>query len=193
MDDADLPTLDPRQQRTRAKVFAAARAVLRREGLGGTTMDAVAGEAGVARSTLYRNWADRDHLLAEALDDLLEPPTPAGASLPVAAQLTRLLTGLAEALRSSEWGRTLPAVVAAIDSAPVVADRYARLTDERRADVVAVVRAAVDRGDLPGAPDPADVVDALVGPLFYRHLVRRVPTGRAWVERHVGRTLATYR
>ncbi|WP_088318156.1 TetR/AcrR family transcriptional regulator [Kineosporia sp. R_H_3] len=193
MDEAGQDVLDPRQLRTRTKVFAAARAVLRRDGLGGTTIDAIAGEAGVARSTLYRNWPSRDDLLAEALDDLLEPPTDAGASLPVAAQLTRMLTGLAEALRSSEWGRTLPAVVAAIDSAPVVADRYARLTDERRSDVVAVVRSAVDRGELPPGLEPAAFVDALVGPLFYRHLVRRVATPRPWIDHHVRRTLDAYR
>lgn len=193
MDEAGQDVLDPRQQRTRTKVFAAARAVLRRDGLGGTTIDAIAGEAGVARSTLYRNWPSRDDLLAEALDDLLEPPTEAGASLPVDVQLTRMLTGLAEALRSSEWGRTLPAVVAAIDAAPVVADRYARLTDERRRDVVAVVRAAVDRGELPGDLEPGAFVDALVGPLFYRHLVRRVATARPWIDRHVRRTLDAHR
>jgi hypothetical protein len=35
-----------------------------------------------------------------------------------------------------------------------------------------------------------DVVDTLVGPLFYRRLVRKTGTRRAWIRRHVERTLA---
>jgi AcrR family transcriptional regulator len=192
MDEAERSGLDPRQVRTRTRVFTAARAVLRREGLGGTTMDAIAVEAGVARSTLYRNWASRDSLLAEAFDDLLEPPADPDESWPIAAQLTRMLAELARSLQSSEWGRTLPAVVAAIDAAPVVAERYARLTDERRATVVRLVGAATERGELPGDVDADAFVDALVGPLFYRHLVRRLPTRRPWLERHVELTLRAH-
>jgi AcrR family transcriptional regulator len=61
--------LDPRQARTRARVYAAALDVLRRLGIGATTFDTIAQQAGVARSTLYRNWASRDALLYEAIEE----------------------------------------------------------------------------------------------------------------------------
>lgn len=189
----DADPLDPRQVRTRARVFAGARAVLRRDGLGGTTIDAIATEAGVARSTLYRNWDSRDELLAEMFDDLINAPAVADPSLGIEAQLTGVLTGLATGLQATEWGRTLPAVVAAIDASPELAAGYNRLTDERRAAVVPVLRSAIERGELPAGLPIDDFIDALVGPLFYRRLVRQVPTTPEWVEGHLRRLLAAAR
>lgn len=183
---------DPRQLRTQRRVFEAARVVLRREGMGGTTMDAIAAEAAVARSTLYRNWASRDELLAAAFDDLVEAPASPDGAAPVRDQLLTVLVGLARGLERSEWGRTLPAVVAAIEAEPVLATRYGRLTDERRAAAVAIVERAVASGELPAGLSAPDLIDALVGPLFYRRLVRQIATDPAWVERHLDRTLSAF-
>jgi TetR/AcrR family transcriptional regulator, regulator of autoinduction and epiphytic fitness len=184
--------LDPRQIRTRHRVFLAARTVLRREGLGGTTMDAIATEAEVARSTLYRNWPSRDELLAEAFDDLIDAPATADESLGIDEQLLRVLVGLAHGLRSTEWGQTLPAVVAAIDASPMLASGYNRLTDERRAAVEQIIRQAIIRGELTRNLRIEEFIDALVGPLFYRRLVRQLPTTRPWIVRHLERTRAAF-
>jgi AcrR family transcriptional regulator len=184
--------LDPRQQRTRTRVLAAARTVLRRDGLGGATIEAIAAEAGVARSTLYRNWATRDEVLAAAFDDAVNPPTATEPDQPVRAQLQRVLEGVATALSGSDWGRTLPAVVAAIDAEPALAERYGRLTEERRSALAALLRSAIDRGELPATLPVDDFIDALVGPLFYRRLIRQLPTTRAWITGHLDRTLLAF-
>lgn len=189
---SDDDHLDPRQQRTRARVLAAARTVLRRDGLGGATIEAIAAEAGVARSTLYRNWTTRDEVLAAAFDDAINPPTTTDPSQPVREQLQRVLEGMASALSRSDWGRTLPAVVAAIDAEPALAQRYGRLTEERRAALAALLRSAVDRGELPAALPVDEFIDALVGPLFYRRLIRQQPTNRAWITGHLDRTLHAF-
>lgn len=173
-------------------MLAAARTVLRRDGLGGATIDAIASEAGVARSTIYRNWSSRDELLAAAFDDAIGPPTADDRSRPLRQQLRRTVRDLADGLERSEWGRTLPAVVAAIDAVPSLAERYGRLTDERRASMAATIAAAVERGELPQQTRIDDLVDALVGPLFYRRLVRRLPTSTAWITRHLDRTLGAF-
>jgi AcrR family transcriptional regulator len=186
---ANRTRLDPRRVRTRSAVFAAARAVLRREGIGATTMDAIAGEAHVARSTLYRNWSSRDELLAEAFDDMIGEPPVRDPSVDIATELTRVLRDLAHALSSTEWGATLPAVVAAADATPELARRYGHLTDERRRALAEIVSGAVCDGHLPEHVVVDELVDALVGPLFYRRLVRRLGTPRTWIARHVDRTL----
>lgn len=184
--------LDPRQVRTRARVLAAARTVLRRDGLGGATIDAIATEAGVARSTVYRNWSTREDVLAAAFDDAIGPPTTADLALPLRDQLERVLRELAGSLASSEWGRALPAVVAAIDAEPSLADRYGRLTLERRAAMSSLLAAAVERGELPDGTPVDDLIDALVGPLFYRRLIRQTRTSRTWIADHLDRTLLAF-
>jgi AcrR family transcriptional regulator len=187
-----MTRLDPRQVRTRRRVLAAARAVLRQEGIGGATIDAIATEAEVARSTLYRNWSTREELLAEAFDDLMGAPSRIDLTKQLREQLAVVLAGLARSLKSTEWGESLPSIVAAIAADPTLAHRYGRLTDEHRAAVAAIVRAGVAAGELPRTTKIDDLIDALVGPLFYRHLVRQLSTDLAWTRRHLDRTLSAF-
>jgi TetR/AcrR family transcriptional regulator of autoinduction and epiphytic fitness len=188
----DDERIDPRQARTRTRVLAAARTVLRRDGLGGATIDAIATEAGVARSTVYRNWATREEVLAAAFDDAIGPPTSTDPELPLRDRLERVLRELSGALADSEWGRALPAVVAAIDAEPSLAHRYGRLTLERRTALSALLAEAVERGELPRGTKVDDLIDALVGPLFYRRLIRQTATSRTWISRHLDRTLHAF-
>jgi AcrR family transcriptional regulator len=174
-------------------VLRGALAVLRREGIGGTTMDAIAVESGVARSTLYRNWESREQLLAEAIDEIAGAPAPRRMGRPIAEELARVAIELARSLRASEWGLTLPAIVAAAQADETLSEHYRRFTDARRRPVLDAVHQAIVDGELPHRVDPDDLLDAIVGPIFYRALVRRVPTSPAWVRAHVATTIAQYR
>lgn len=61
---------DPRAARTRAAVVAAATALFLRDGYAGTTMDAIAVHAGVARRSLYNVFRDKDSLLLAVVADI---------------------------------------------------------------------------------------------------------------------------
>jgi TetR/AcrR family transcriptional regulator, regulator of autoinduction and epiphytic fitness len=183
--------LDPRQARTRARVYAAALDVLRRQGIGATTFDAIARQAGVARSTLYRNWATRDDLLTEAIEEQAGFPLPSSGE-PAFARLDTALRQIATALSSTSWGWILPAALAATDASPVLLERYRSFTSTRRAALTAIVTDGKTAGELPPALDEDDFIDALVGPLFFRRLMRQMPTGPAWVRNHLQRTLAAF-
>jgi TetR/AcrR family transcriptional regulator, mexJK operon transcriptional repressor len=60
---------DPRVVRSRAAVHEAARTLFLQEGYAGTTMDDIAAAAGIARRTLYNNYAGKDALFLEIMDD----------------------------------------------------------------------------------------------------------------------------
>jgi AcrR family transcriptional regulator len=53
------------QAARRARALAAARGLAERGGYGAVTMDAVAERSGIARATLYRYFASKDHMLGE--------------------------------------------------------------------------------------------------------------------------------
>jgi hypothetical protein len=73
-------------------------------GIGATTFDAIANEAGVTRSTLYRNWPTREALLQEAIEE--QAPFPAVSSgEPAIARLEASLQEIAAALGASSWAR----------------------------------------------------------------------------------------
>ena len=57
--------MDPRVERTREKVLAAAHELLRDHGPGGLSYSALAESSGVGRATLYRHWPDIDSLLTD--------------------------------------------------------------------------------------------------------------------------------
>ena len=180
---------DPRQARTRARVYAAALDVLRRQGIGATTFDAIAQQAGVARSTLYRNWATRDQLLYEAIEE--QAPFPATApGEPAAARLESALQQIAAAMSASSWGSIMPAALAAVDASPALADGYQKFMNGLRGTFAAIIGDGKKAGDLPAGLDDDDFTDALIGPLFFRRLIRKLPTDPAWIHRHVQHTLA---
>ena len=69
---ADI-AVEPRIARTRTVVFAAAIEIVAERGFAGASIDAIAQRAGVARSTIYRNWPTRVDLLLEAVGSELDP------------------------------------------------------------------------------------------------------------------------
>src|ERR1700737_5404516 len=66
----------PRDER----ITAAALELLRTKGPRAVTVEAVAARAGVAKTTLYRRYRDREDMLAAALTSLTQPTPPADSS-----------------------------------------------------------------------------------------------------------------
>ncbi len=65
-------TIEPRIARTRAVVFDATLEIVAERGFAGVSIDATAQRAGVARSTIYRDWDSRDELLTRAVETVLD-------------------------------------------------------------------------------------------------------------------------
>ncbi len=99
---------DPRRLRMaekRAAILDAARPVLLRDGLGGTTLDRVAAEGGIAKMTLYRHFPSKEalfegfvHATCESIRQGLENAPRGGDDQPAAARLSEELRGFTSAL-----------------------------------------------------------------------------------------------
>jgi TetR/AcrR family transcriptional regulator, mexJK operon transcriptional repressor len=66
---------DPRRLRmaeTRAAILRAARPILLRDGLGGTTLDRIAAEGGIAKMTLYRHFPSKEALFEGLVTSMCE-------------------------------------------------------------------------------------------------------------------------
>src|SRR6266487_1312174 len=61
-----------RQTKTRERVLSAAGQILRREGYSRLTMERVAAESGVAKTTLYRRWPTKAALCMDLYLDVAE-------------------------------------------------------------------------------------------------------------------------
>jgi TetR/AcrR family transcriptional repressor of mexJK operon len=99
---------DPRRLRmaeTRAAILRAARPIMLRDGLGGTTLDRVAAEGGIAKMTLYRHFPSKEALFAglvtatsESMREGLENAPAADTDIPIANRLADELRAFTSAL-----------------------------------------------------------------------------------------------
>lgn len=182
----------PRDASVDERVMAATWELLLADGYAALNVDEVAERAAVAKTTLYRRWPTKDHLLS-ALAARSMPPVP----LPDTGDLRDDLTEFAVALVSRMYllrvtgssGSTSGDVVTELLAAGV---RHPDLGLAIRAFHVELHSMLLDRlrqaseheGLRPGL-DHGLLIDQLCGPLYYRVLVTHMATERPYVERLV--------
>jgi AcrR family transcriptional regulator len=175
--------VDPRIARSRQCVLAATADLLVELGWGGVSIEAVSARSGVARTTIYRHWPDLHHLLAEAMEAVMDPcPEPDTGSLH--GDLTVILQALARTMSHSATGAVFPSLIDAAERAPEIAELQAGFTRERRLASRRALDRAVARGEIAGYD--FEIESALIGgALFYRRLVSREPLSPAFVDKVV--------
>jgi AcrR family transcriptional regulator len=186
--DADCP----RPARAESRILEATLDELAAEGFAGVTVEGVAARACVGRATIYRHWSSRADLVIAAVRSLhlgVAPPDTGRIRDDLVAQVT----ALAQNLAGSRLGTILPALIEGGRRDTEMAALYAALVDERRASFTPMVQRAVTRGELPRGVDGDLLLDLVVGPVFYRHLVRRTATEAAEVSLIVDAALAGVR
>jgi AcrR family transcriptional regulator len=176
------PACDPRVVRSRAAVLEATLDLLAEEGAEGCTIEAIAGRSGVAKTTIYRHWPSRAALVIDAVRGLMDDPVEAPDTGDVRGDVAVLLTSLADRLRTGHLADVAPALVAAVDADPQLAELMDVYVSGRREPMRVVLRRAIERGQLPADADVELVADAFAGPLFYCRLVARRPASPEYVR-----------
>jgi AcrR family transcriptional regulator len=166
---------DPRVERTRSRVLAAAAELLLEHGFDRVTIDDVATRSGVARSTIYRNWPHRSRLFLDALQSMITESLPAEGT-DLGSRLRGALGVLVEALDpATPLGRLLPSLVAAADRDPELAGLHRAATRQRIDHLVDIIDQGVRTGDLPAATDTRSAATFLTATLYYRRLITGEP------------------
>jgi AcrR family transcriptional regulator len=160
----------PRDAAAGDAIIEATLAVLAERGYQAATMDAIAAEAGVGKNTIYRRWASKEELVADAIDALgTELATEDGDARTV---LLELIRDLGSTFADPRVGRILPGVLGELPRNPTLAHVYAdRVVRPRRQAIVELLERASERGELRPDADLDQVADLLVGPPFLRFLL----------------------
>jgi AcrR family transcriptional regulator len=166
-----------RSEAARGAILAAASSLIERFGYDRVTMEGIASEAGVGKQTIYRWWPSKSAVVAECLI--------AGALLPesyaprdtgdIAADLTEWLQRVFAFLDVPAHETMIRSLIAAAVDNPEVG---AHLSERFGAspDVLADrVRTALAAGHLRPGTTVGELVDAFIGIIFSRVLLR---TGR---------------
>jgi len=180
---AEPITRPTRRARSDRAILEAARVLLDENGVRGLTIERVAERSGVAKTTIYRRWRDRDELalavLIEMSEDFRAPPD-------LGDTRKELLAFVKEATEVIELGGVIPGLGREIATDPEISKAYReRIIDVRLAEVKAIIDRGIHRGDLRPGIEPRVAHELLIGPLMYRLLFSGAPLNK----RHTGQVV----
>ncbi|MEV3858285.1 TetR/AcrR family transcriptional regulator [Streptomyces sp. NPDC050095] len=202
MDTEKEPTVRrgrPRSEGADARIVDAALALLIERGYDRFSVDEAASRAGVAKTTLYRRWPTKDHLIV-AVVGRFQDTVPVEYSGDVRADLVRYLTAIVSGLdrmrragRPATSGDSSAGLVAEVAAAAArhqdVGAAVQEMFRRRNALVLGLLEQARDQGELRTGIDPEVLFDQLAGALYYRLLITGRPLGEAYVEHLVADAL----
>ena len=167
--------VDPRIERTRMAVLAAAVAELADRGYGAVTIEAVAARAGVAKSTIYRHWPDKLVMIADAfkmLQDERDPELVTGSSR---EKLERILCHVADVVADSAFSACLPALIEAAEQDRSLRKFHHRFQAGARKPLIELISRGVAEAEFPPRIDPEIAAFALLGAIFFCRLMTNTP------------------
>jgi AcrR family transcriptional regulator len=197
--DQDVPARRgrPRDAGVDERVLTVTWDLLLAGGYAGLNIDEVAERAAVAKTTLYRRWPTKDHLIIAVVTRTIPPvPVPDTGDLrhdltEFAVSLTAVLNQYRTAGRNDGVSSGLAGeLVAAAARHPDIGDVVRALHARRHAMALARLRRASEREGLPPGIDHALVVDQISGPIYYRVLITGQTADRDYAERLVRAVLA---
>lgn len=140
------------------------------------TVDGIASRAGVSKATIYRWWPNKGAIVMEAFLTMVEPQIGFPDSGSVRDDLVSQLASLAQVLSETRLGTLMISLLGEAQSDSMLADAFRDgWLEPRRVAGRAVLRRAVDRGELREDLDLDVALDALYGPVYLRLLFNHAP------------------
>lgn len=157
--------VDPRVEQTRTLILEAADHLLVSGGIAAVTIDAVAQQSGVARSTIYRQFKDRNDLLVYIFRSLDVQPALPERDLGLRARLMIALAHLADGMAEPRWRKLTAVLLDPAQSAELIA-LASSIHDRQNLTFRTILEEAIDDGELPADTDIDEARMQLLSPLF---------------------------
>ncbi len=164
----------PRDERIDIEVVAAVLSTLHRGGYGAVTMEGIARKVNRARTSIYRRWPTKRHLVAYAVvSEMGENPAAdtGGLRKDLEAAVETLLKAFGGPL-----GQALPGLVADMARDEELAQTIrSQVLATRRDSMRDAFERARARGEIRADLDIEMVLDMLTGPFYFRILFQHAP------------------
>ncbi|WP_040766067.1 TetR/AcrR family transcriptional regulator [Tsukamurella sp. 1534] len=180
----------PSRPRKAEAIFSATLELLAEHGYDALTVEAIAARAAVNKTTIYRTWATKDEVFADAL---LQAPQLAfeipdtgslrGDLVALGQRINRLLT-------HDEPRRIITAALAALPDRPATAHAARTFFADRLQREQVIFERAHARGELADMTDAAMIVDLIGGDLWLHTVARAKTADDTHIERVVDIVLA---
>jgi AcrR family transcriptional regulator len=172
----------PRDTDVDERILATAFRHLVREGYGGTSIEAVAADAGVAKTTIYRRYPTKRDLVVAALraeTPFAEPP----ADLHAKEALNLFVRGAIAMLIDSGAIRVLGSLLVEEQREPGLLGVFReRILFPRRALVDRMLQRGIERGEIRPDIDPLVVTEMVAGAVFGHHAILGLAGTDEWIH-----------
>jgi AcrR family transcriptional regulator len=172
----------PRSEESRQSILRSTLKLLKQNGFPELSIEAIAADANVGKTTVYRWWPTKAALVADAFsasaDEELQFPNTGSVQRDMNLQMRRLIR-----VFRSERGKVVAALLAGGQSDPELLEAYRdRFLWPRRRQAYQTLQRGVDRGELPGGCDFDLILDSLYGPILMRFLIRHVKLDESFAD-----------
>jgi AcrR family transcriptional regulator len=175
----------PRDTDVDQRILAATFRQLVDVGYGALSIEAVAAQAGVAKTTIYRRHPTKAELVIAALS-VEVPFNPPAADLGAREALDRFVHQAIAMLVESGAIRILGSLLVEEAREPGILDAFrARLIGPRRELVEEMLRRGIERGEIRPDIDPLIVTEMIAGAIFGHHAILGLPGSESWVAKLV--------
>jgi AcrR family transcriptional regulator len=165
----------PRSEESRQSILRSTLKFLKRDcGFADLTIEGIAADANVGKTTVYRWWPTKGALVADAFSASAENELRFPNTGSVYKDINIQMRGLIRIFRSQR-GKVVAALLAGGQSDPELLEAYRdRFLWPRRRQAYETLQRGIDRGELPKGCDFDFILDSLYGPILMRFLIRHV-------------------
>ena len=163
----------PRSEESRQSILRSTLKLLKEQGgFSELSIEAIAADANVGKTTVYRWWPTKAALVADAFSASaageLQFPNTGSVERDMSLQMRRLIR-----VFKSQRGKVVAALLAGGQSDPELIEAFReRFLWPRRRQAYETLQRGVDRGELLPDTDLDTVLDSLYGPIYMRFLIR---------------------
>jgi AcrR family transcriptional regulator len=153
------------------------------------SIEAIAADANVGKTTVYRWWPTKGTLVADAFstsaEQELQFPDTGSVRRDMSLQMKRLIR-----VFRSDRGKVVAALLAGGQSDPELIEAFRdRFLWPRRKQAYQTLQRGIDRGELPAGSDFDLILDSLYGPIYMRFLIRHAKLDENFADEICGLVL----
>lgn len=175
-------------------IIAAARDELAEIGIARFSMDSLAKRAGVGKAAVYRRWPSRQALIASLVTDVGVGVGSSPDTGSLEGDLQAFFKAAITSMSSTFAVRVLPEIHCEMARDPGLEKIVNESVREpRRDNVIALLRRAQKRGELPANLDDEFAVDMITAPLYWRLTIARRSATPKYSRQLVAATIAALR
>ncbi|MET0615460.1 MAG: TetR/AcrR family transcriptional regulator [Thermoleophilaceae bacterium] len=163
----------PRSEKADQAILDATLRMLGTQGVAGTTIEGVAADAGVGKTTIYRRWPTKSDLILAAISNIVPPGDPPDTGT-MAGDMAALAETQRRRLSGSGLSGIVPRVLAESMGDPQLhRDFVERVVEPFRDMLRLFIERGIDRGELRPDLEVEPLVDLLHAIPIYRILMSR--------------------